>query len=126
MKRLYIGIGLLVGLLVLGIWLSAAFPALHDPLAHRLEQARTAAIAGDWPRAEALLKESRAQWNRYRHISAAVEDHGPLEQMDALFVRLEALASLRSEDEFAADCAELSRLAAALAEAQRFTWWNLL
>lgn len=126
MTRLYIGIGLLIVMLVLGICLTMAFSALHEPLAQQLESAQAAAIAGDWEKAMTLAADARAQWRRFRHFTAAVADHEPLEQMDALFFRLEVLGLLREADEFASDCAELSRLATAMAESQQLTWWNLL
>lgn len=126
MKRLYIGIALLAIMLAVSICLTAAFSALHEPLSSKLDQAKSAAVAGDWEKATALTSDARASWVQFRRFTAAVADHEPLEQMDSLFARLEVLGQLREVDEFAADCAELSRLATAMAESQAFTWWNML
>lgn len=124
--RLYIGIGLLAVILALGICLTVAFSFLHEPLSEQLDQAKNAAIAGDWKKATALAEDARAKWMKFRHFTAAVADHEPLERMDSLFARLEVLGKLKEEDEFAADCAELARLASAMAESQAIPWWNLL
>ena len=126
MKRLYIGAGLLAVMLAAGIFLTGAFNAIHEPLQDQLQQAQTAAAAGDWQKAGDLTKQAKEKWEASRHFVAAVADHEPLEEMDSLFARLEVLCLLREEDEFAADCAELARLCEAMAESQRVTWWSLL
>lgn len=126
MKRLYVGIALLVLIFFAGIGLTAAFSALHQPLAQQLDQAKAAAVAGEWDRATALVETAWSQWQKCRHFTAAVADHEPIEQMDALFVQIDVLGKLRKTEEFAARCGELSRLAAAMADSQRITWWNIL
>lgn len=126
MKRLYIGIVLLAVLLVLGTCLTAAFSTLHDPLSARLSQAAEAAAAGDLPQAVALATEARGDWERWRRFTASVSDHEPLEQIDGLFARLAVLAQMEQPAEFAATCAEISRLTAAMADSQRLTWWDFL
>ena len=126
MKRLYIGAALLAVMLAAGICLTAIFNSIHEPLSAQLQEAQAAAVAGDWEKAADLTARSREKWEKYRHFTAAVADHEPLEEMDSLFARLEVLCQLREEDEFAADCAQLARLADAMAESQRINWWNLL
>ena len=126
MKRLYIGAALLAVMLAAGICLTVAFTAIHEPLSSRLQEAQEAAVAGDWEKAADLTEQARQKWEEFRHFTAAVADHEPLEEMDSLFARLEVLCRLREEDEFAADCAQLARLADAMAESQRINWWNLL
>lgn len=126
MKRLWIGVALLALLLAVGVYLTAAFEALHRPLADKMEAASAAAIAGDWEKAMALTDEARADWKRIRHFTAAVADHEPLEEMDSLFSRLEILGKLELRADFAAECRRLACLAEAIAESQAVTWWNLL
>lgn len=126
MKRLYIGAALLAVMLAAGICLTAVFTGIHGPLSEQLQEAQAAAVAGDWEKAADLTARAREKWEKYRHFTAAVADHEPLEEMDSLFARLEVLCQLREEDEFAADCAQLARLADAMAESQRINWWNLL
>lgn len=126
MKRMYIGIGLLAVLLGAGILLTALFTALHDPISDTLEQAQAAAQAGDWAAAQALTDQARSAWGQSRFFTAAVADHEPMEEMEAMFSRLAALAQLRQSDEFTSDCAQLAHMAKAMADSQRLTWWNLL
>ena len=125
MKRLYIGIVLLAVLLVLGIVLTVSFAALHNPLSDRLLQASR--IAGDdLHQAAALAGEAKLQWDQWRRFTAAVSDHRSLEQIDAQFARVAVFARLDQPAEFAATCAELSRLLSAMADSQQVTWWDLL
>ena len=126
MKRLYIGAVLLAVMLAAGIFLTAAFNGIHEPLSDRLQEAQAAAAAGDWEKAGDLMEQAREKWEKHRRFTAAVADHEPLEEMDSLFARLEALYQLRDAVEFAADCAQLSRLAEAMAESQRLSWWSIL
>lgn len=126
MKRLYIGAGLLAVMLALGIFLTTAFRVIHEPLQDALLRAQAAAVEGDWQEATELTGQARQRWEKYRHFVAAVADHEPLEEMDGLFARLEALGRLRVAEEFAADCAELARLCHAMTQSQQITWWSFL
>ena len=126
MRRQWIGVGLLLAVLILGIVLTTAFDRIHRPLADKLEAASQAALAEDWTQAERLIGEARGQWQRHRDFAAAVADHEPLEEMESWFAQLEVLAQLREADEFAAGCAHLAMLARAMADSQAITWWSLL
>lgn len=126
MKRLYIGVGLLIFILVAGVCLTAAFGSLHTPLSEKLDAAADAAMADEWEKTLDLTAEARAEWTRVRNFTAAVADHEPLEEMDSLFAQLEILAASRNRKDFAIVCAQLSTLATALAQSQAVTWWNLL
>lgn len=126
MKRIYFGGILLAVLLAMSVVLTVCFTRLHEPVSRILEQAAWAGAAEDWERAELLTARARQQWTKYRDFTAAVADHGPLEQMEAMFFRLEVLLVQQQADEFAADSMELSRMAAAMAESQKLTWWSLL
>lgn len=126
MKRLYIGIGLLVAILAVGIFLTGAFSALHDPLAKKMDQAAAAAMAENWDDAAKMAAQAQADWARIRNFTAAVADHEPLEEVDSLFAQLEVLVCAKDAKEFAMVCARLSTLATALARSQSVTWWNLL
>ncbi len=126
MKRMWIGISLLLVVLLIGIGLTAAFSALHQPLAEKMEQASRAALAEDWEKAETLVEEASAQWERIRHFTAAVADHEPMEEMSSLLAELQVLLTLREKEAFATGCARLAKLAEAMAESQAVVWWNLL
>ena len=126
MKRLYIGAALLLAMLAIGIFLTVAFTAIHQPLEDLLHQAQAAATAENWKEAQALTEKAQKLWKKSRHFVAAVADHEPLENIDGLFARLEVLCDLEQVEEFAADCAQLSRLCQAMAQSQKLSWWNLL
>lgn len=126
MSRLWLGVGLLIFLLVLGLVLSALLTTLEAPLQDLLTDAGEAALAGDWEKAEKMSREARAHWDKYWKFCAAVTDHGPMEQMDSGFAALQVYLHQREEGEFAAQCGELSQMAKALGEVHRLSWWNLL
>ena len=126
MKRMYIGVGLLAVILASAIALSAAFPAMHMPLAETVEKAAEAALAGNWNEAQVLVTKARQEWERIRDFSAAVADHEPLEQMEGLLTQLEVFGQRKDALDFAAVCRQLAALAEAMADSQRITWWNLL
>ena len=126
MKRLWIGIVFLSVILAIGICVTAAFTALHKPLSDTLQQASEAAISEDRERVSALTGRAKVDWERFRAFTAAVADHEPLEEMDAMFAQLEVLARQRETSDFAALSAQLSRMAQAMADSQSISWWNLL
>ena len=126
MKRMWIGLALLVTVLAIGTVLTVTFDRLHRPLAEKLDAAAAAAMTEDWEMAEKLTKDAKRDWEKCRDFTAAVADHEPLEEIDSLFSQLTVLAALQEQDEFAAACAQLARLAEAMADSQRLTWWSLL
>ena len=126
MKRIWLGVGLLLVFLVAGWLLTYSFHRIHRPLATVLEQASQEALADNWERACASAADARQHWDKYRNFTAAVADHAPLEEMDALFSQLEVYITLNWQGEFAALCTYLSQMAAAMEESQALTWWTLL
>lgn len=126
MKRMWIGLVLLAVTLAVGIVLTVTFDMLHRPLAEKLDEACLAAMAGNWDKAMQLTVQAKNDWEKARNFTAAVADHEPLEEIDAIFARLEVLGGLQLQGEFVSECAHLSRLAAAMGESQAVTWWNLL
>ena len=126
MKRFYIGITLLLLFLISGILLTCAFSRIHAPLAKTLENASQAAVSGQWETAISLADAARTRWETCRNFTAAVADHEPLEEMDALFAQLEVYKNMGLNVEFAAICTRLSQMAAAMEESQALTWWTML
>ncbi len=126
MKRLYIGIGFLLVILILGCVTTAAFMRIHDPLEKNLALAGEAAQQGDWEQAGSLMAQVQQDWDRCRDFSSAVADHGPIEEFDALLARAQVFLSCREGTQFAAVCAQLSRLSSALGDSQKLSWWSLL
>lgn len=126
MKRLWIGVALLVTVLAVGIGLTVAFDRLHRPMSEQLELASAYALEEDWDKAVTLAREAKAAWEKCRCFTAAVADHEPLEEIDGLFAQLEVWEKIREPEEYAATCAQLARLAEAMADSQQVTWWSLL
>ena len=126
MKRIWLGIGFLVVFLLAGWLLTLSFHRIHAPLATVLEEASKEALAGNWEDACAAADEARQYWDKYRNLTAAVADHAPLEEMDALFSQLDIYIKLNWQGDFAALCMQLSQMAAAMDESQALTWWTLL
>ena len=126
MKRLWIGIGFLIFLLAAGIVISVLFSSLHSPIAQSLQKASEAALSGDWSTASTLTNQAHSSWNALLQFTAAVADHEPLEEMDALFAQLDVLLQLRETEDFAALSRQLSQLAQAMADSQSFYWWHFL
>ena len=59
MKRIWIGIGLLIVLLIGGLWISNTIADTHLPSAEDLEEASQLALEGDWDRASALMNRAK-------------------------------------------------------------------
>lgn len=126
MKRLWIGVGFLVVMLVLAILLTVVFDRIHTPFSEDLQKAADLAMAQEWEKATALTRQARADWLKYRELIAAVADHEPLEKMEYLLDQLEVYAQMRRTADFSAVCVELAALADAMLESQSLTWWNFL
>lgn len=126
MRRLWIGVGVLVVMLAVAICLTAAFDRIHTPLSEDLKQASQLAMAGEWEKATALTRQARADWKNYRELIAAVADHEPLEKMEYLLDQLLVYGQSHRRADFAAICVEVAALAEAMLESQSLTWWNFL
>lgn len=109
MKRLWVGILLLLVLLAGTLTVTVAMDRIYAPMVEALE-------AGD-------LEAAEERYGRWRQLTAAFADHGPMEEMDALFARAEICGD---EQERRALCAELAQRAKAMSNAHSPTWWNLL
>ena len=126
MKRLWIGVGFLVAILVVAILLTVLFMRIHKPLSEDLQKAADMAMAQEWEKATALTRQAKADWMKYREVIAAVADHEPLEKMEYLMDQLEVYAQMRRAADFSAICVELAAMADAMLESQSLTWWNFL
>ena len=109
MKRLWVGIILLLILLAVTMAGTGAMNRIYAPMVEVLE-------AGD-------LEAAEERYGRWRDLTAAFADHGPMEEMDALFARAEICGDAQERK---ALCAELAQRAKAMSNAHSPTWWNLL
>ena len=125
MTRLWIGVGLLLLLLLGGIALGVSVVPFHETLSENLDTAARLAADGQWEQAQETAFAARIQWLKYQDCFAAVTDHEPMEQMEALFRELSFLQASQAVD-FACVCAHLSQIAQAIGETQQLKWWGIL
>ena len=126
MVRGWLGVGILVLFLVLGFGISVAMDNAHLPTCDLLMQAAEKTLSGEFESAVALGMEAKARWERQWNGTATVADHSPMDDVDALFGEMEIYAKTGEQPHFAACCKELSQRLRAVAEAHRFSWWNVL
>lgn len=125
MKRLWVGVGVLVVLLAAGIWAMEYADRAHGQISNVLQEASRAAMAGNWSQVEETEQQARKQWEKCWGITAALSDHTELDEIDASFARLEVYCRDRHGTDFAAESAALARQVAALGEGHRLSWRNL-
>ena len=126
MKRGWFGAALLAALLLLGIFSSCAMGMFYGPMADTMERASELALAGSWEQASEVSHRMEESWEELWHFSACFADHGPMEEIDALFAQLEVYQDAGDTLGFASVCASLQAQLEALGDAHRFSWWNLL
>ena len=126
MARGWLGVGILVAFLVLGLVTMAVMDNDHLPTGELLKQAAEKTLAGSFEEAVPLGMEAKARWERSWNGTATVADHSPMDDVDALFGEMEIYAQAGEEPHFAACCQELSQRIQAVASAHRFSWWNIL
>ena len=126
MKRIWIGIGLLVALLVAGLWVADRMEDTHLEAARQLDQSVQMARNRDWKGAQGAAIRARGIWEGKRKFTASFADHEPMDAVDALFAELEIHASRRDPADYCAAAAHLARRLEAMAGSHSLTWWNLL
>lgn len=126
MNRMWIGAALLVLVLGLGIWVGDRMTGSHLPCAEDLENAAAFAMAEDWQTAGALADRAKENWQKNRRLSAAVTDHEPMDEIDALFEELEIYRAREETSAYCAGCRYLAEHLRDLGNSFRVSWWNLL
>lgn len=126
MARGWLGAGILLLFLVLGLVVTGAMDRAHLSTGQMLAQAAEQSLEGDLDGATALAMAAKARWERQRRGTATVADHNPMDDVDRLFAQMEVYAKAQEAPHFAACCAELAHLLQATADAHRFSWWNVL
>ena len=117
---------LLIVLLLAGLAGSWYPGRQQEEVARQLEDCQWLALSGRWQQAREEAQQTQADWNRCRRLWAALGDHRPMEEIDALFGRLCAAANAGDRTEFAQLSAELSSRIRAMADGQALHWWNVL
>lgn len=126
MKRLMIGLCILVTLLAGSLAITLSMSAVHGPIADELGLAVQASLDGDQAAALAHADAAVARWEKYRNFTAAFADHTPMDEMDALLAEARIYAHETDSVHFCATCAHLQQIAQAISDAHRIDWWNLL
>lgn len=125
MMRIWLGVGILVLFLILGLATSTIMENAHLPTCEMLEQAVEKTAKGDFDGAVNLGMAAKRRWDRHWNGTASVADHSPMDDVDALFAEMEIYAQTEEQPHFAACCNELVRRLTAMAQAHTFSWWNI-
>ena len=126
MKRIWIGIGLMVGLLVAGLWVADRMEDTHLEAARQLDRSVQMVQNRDWSGAELAAARARVIWDEKRKFTASFADHEPMDAIDALFAELKIYVSRRDPVSCCAAASHLARRLEAMAGSHSLTWWNLL
>lgn len=126
MNRFWIGLGLLLALLGVGLWAMFTMDSIHSSVSEDLRQSAEAAQAENWAQADDLARSAEDQWEEHWHFSAAMADHTALDEIDSIFAQTRVYRENRQATDYAAACARLAQLIEALRESHNLSWWNLL
>lgn len=126
MGRGWFGFGILIAFLILGFITAEVTDNVHLPTEKLLVQAAEKTLSGDFEEAVDLGLQAKSRWDSHWNRTAAVADHSPMDEVDALFAEMEVYAKTEEKPHFAACCQELSQRIRAFADAHRFRWWNIL
>ena len=126
MKRIWIGIGLLLGLLAAGILVAEGMEDAHLAASGQMRQASRLALADNWEQAEALTHQARQSWEKKWVFTASLADHEPMDEIDALFAQLMVYAERRRAAEYSAAAMRLACLLESMGRSHTFSWWNLM
>lgn len=121
MKRVWIGIGILLVLLGLGLWTQWELENIHGPIAADMTLAAEQARLGNWEQAGQALTRAEAAWTANHVFTAALADHQPLEDIESLMARLPALSAAGDRAEFASLCADIACRIEAISAAHKLS-----
>ncbi len=126
MKRLWLGVGVLAALLAVSIWIMDFADGHQEKICSRLEDAKQAALVGDWEAVGRLTEQAVGLWEDSWAVWSTLSDHTELDEIDAGFARLEVYARDGHATDYAAESASLARLVEALGDGHRLNIRNLL
>ena len=125
-KRFYIGLGILIVFLVLGLVIAWAMGQVTQPTANMLEQAATEVVSGNYTKGAQLARQAQEQWETGWKPVALAADHSPMDEIDGLFAQIDYFVQTENTTELGACCARVAELVEAVADAHKLTWWNIL
>ena len=126
MKRVWLGVGLLIVLLLVSLGVTWGMDRIHKPIADDLDQAAAWAEAGNWHNAEVYSRRAETAWNKWEHFRACFADHTPTEEVSAELAAMDTARQERETADFAASCARAAKMVQAVGDAHGLYWWNLL
>lgn len=126
MNRIWFGAALLAVLLVLGFGSSAFMERIYTAQAKDLTRAAELALEGNWAGAENFAGAARREWDKRRPITAALSEHGPIDQAEGLFAQLEAFAKAKDAALYSSACLQLASQLEALGQSHSLNLQNLL
>lgn len=126
MKRLWIGVGILLVLLAMGVTLLCISNHFYQDFSRELQSAQELALAGNWTVAGEKADNAQTLWLQYRRLWASFSDHEPVEELETLLSQLEIYEKRRLEVDFAAVCQGIVHLAEAIDESHNLRWWSIL
>jgi hypothetical protein len=124
-RRFYLGIGILVLLLVMGIFCGIWVNNTNEQVVQCLTQAEEAIRMGYRDHALSLAHQAEMLWQQAWHRIAVVADHTSMDEIDGLFAQM-AYYAQTDASLFGAGCARVRELVSAVSDGHQFTWWNFL
>ena len=126
MKTILPPVLLLCALLGFSLWNGAVISRETETCSAAVEQARTAALEGNWSAAEGALRRGYDRWQSRQTYLHIVEPHAAVEEAEAMFRRAIAFAAVREDAEFQAETAGLLAQLRVLAEMEQLRIGNIL
>lgn len=123
MRRIWIGAGVLLALLLIGILMMKITDRQLGSVSETLKQA---SAAKSWSDAVSLAEQAQKEWKKQWHLVASLADHTDMDAIDEAFAKLEVYQRYQEKLHHAATCAQLSEAIRGLEKNHRFSWWNLL
>ena len=117
MNRCWIGVGLLLLLLVLGLFTGVAMSRFWEDLAVQITALAHVSPAD----AREMLAATVLKWNSRRFLTAVLSDHAPMNEADTLFLLLDS----GEEGDFRENALRLAQLLHQLSQSQLPTLENI-
>lgn len=110
MKHLCMGLGVLLVMLLIGIFLCSMLNTRLDAAVDSLSDALEAAWGNNFELAQEALAQTQEAWDRLSTMASSVLDHEDLESAELMLSRLTAAAKSGQWEEFTLQCQELLTL----------------
>ncbi len=120
--KFYLGLGLLLICVIGCLWIGHGVGKTQDAVSQYVEQAADQALPGG----VAALKQAKKIWSNQQNKLAAVSNHGPIDEIEALFSKAIRSGETGQKEVFLTLCDQLKLALESLASDHRLTWWNFL